>query len=178
MNYQGFVVAHDHQSEFPPVVLKRASALEHAATVQSHTLIPVNVPIENPFINRPEDPFFEPKLLRELGWDDREIFNRLTSHPAVVQQFMNTNFWVEVIHHAHGDNYTPGELFEHDRDSFMELPISTLTFFSLPQNIADVYAKHYDGVVFKGMAALRDSTLVISFRPAAIRYGDEERLPL
>ncbi|ANZ48482.1 hypothetical protein BIZ78_gp093 [Erwinia phage vB_EamM_Caitlin] len=178
MQYQGFVVAHDNQSEYPPVVLKRASALEYAAAIQSHTLIPVTLPIDNPFINRPEDPFFEPKLLRELGWDDREIYNRLTWHPSIPQQFMNTNFWVDVIQHAHGDNYTPSELFEQDRDSFMELPISTQVFFSLPQNIADVHAKHYDGVVFKGMAALRDSTVVISFRPPALRYGEEERLPL
>ncbi|QVW28703.1 hypothetical protein pEaSNUABM8_00206 [Erwinia phage pEa_SNUABM_8] len=178
MQYQGYVVANDYQNEYPPIVLKRASALELADVMQSHTLIPVTVPIDNPFIDRVDDPFFEPKMLRELGWDDEKIRARLLDNPRMLAQITNTNFWADVVEHIEDVNYTAGDLFERDRDNFMELPVSTELFFSFNENIADAQAQHYDGVVFKGMAACRDSIMVISFRSAAIRYGTEERLPL
>ncbi|QVW55763.1 hypothetical protein pEaSNUABM9_00182 [Erwinia phage pEa_SNUABM_9] len=178
MNYQGFVVANDYQNEFPPIVLKRKSALELADVMQSHTLIPVSVPIDKPFIDRPEDPFFEPKMLRELGWDDQKIRERLLGNDRVHAQITNTNFWAEVVAPIEDVNYTAANLFEQDLENFMELPVSTELFFSFNENIADAQAKHYDGVVFKGMAACRESSMVISFRSGAIRYGTEERLPL
>lgn len=178
MHYQGYVVANDYQNDYPPIVLKRESALDLASVMQSHTLIPVSAPIENPFINRPEDPFFEPVMLRELGWDDEKIRARLLDNPQMLAQITDTNFWVEVIEHIENPGYTIKDLFEQDRESFMQMPVRTELFFSFPENIEDAQAKHYDGVVAKGMAACRDSSIVISFRPSAIRYGVEERLPL
>lgn len=178
MQYQGYIVATDKQKACPVIVLKRASALELAEVLQSHTLIPVTVAIGNPFINRPEDPFFEPEVLRTLGWDDMEIRRRLVDNPAMCEQITNTNFWSDVIAHIEDPNYGLGDLFEQDRESFMQLPVNTELFFSFPGNVDSVQAQHYDGIITKGMAACRDSTLVISFRPDEIHYGSEEHLPL
>lgn len=180
MQYQGYHIAFDWPHLYAPIVVSRTSALEYASVLQSHTLTPVTVPVDRPFIDRPNDPFFEPKLLRELGWSDTKIRDHIIGRSEILEQVVNTNFWVEVILHAHKDdpNFNPFTLFDVDIDTFMELPVSTLLFFSRIENISELQAQKYDGVVCKGMAALRDSVVVISFRSAAMRFGEEERLPL
>lgn len=178
MQYQAFYVENNWDTLYHPLVVERASAIELATVLQTHTIQPAVVTVNNPFINRPNDPFFEPKMLRDLGWDDDKIYRNIAERAKIVSQVMNTNFWHDVMGHVEGRAYLPSDLFAENREQFMELPVSTDLFFSVPENINACQQLGFDGVIYKGMAATRDSTMIRCFRSDQTTYGEFEHLPL
>ena len=62
MQYQAFYVENNWDTLYHPLVVERASAIELATVLQTHTIQPAVVTVNTPFINRPNDPFFEAKM--------------------------------------------------------------------------------------------------------------------
>lgn len=177
MQYQAFYVESNWDSLYHPFVVERNSAIELAVALKSYTIQPAVVTVNKPFINRPTDPFFEPKLLRELGWDDDRIMRAVANRPGVYSQVCNTNFWQDVIAHVERPGYSLYDLFKDNRDQFMELPVSTEIFFTIPEHINGCQRAGFDGVIYKGMAATRDSVMIRCFRSDQSTYGEFEHLP-